>query len=176
MQTIVAIDILKIVLLCIAAAVVYGVLHDQVTARVCVEYFTIGHPPIFHTDSPTLLALGWGVVATWWAGAILGVLAALCSRVGTWPKCSARDLLRPICVLLTLMAVAASAAGIVAYWAASSNRLVLFDPLGSRIPPAKHAAFLADAGAHLASYGVGFVGGFVVCGWILYRRWQSASH
>jgi hypothetical protein len=32
---------LKIVLLCVGAAVTYGVLHDQVTARVCVEYFPI---------------------------------------------------------------------------------------------------------------------------------------
>jgi hypothetical protein len=59
------IESLKIILLCIVAAIVYGILHDQVTARVCVEYFTIGHPPIFHTDDPTLLALGWGVIATW---------------------------------------------------------------------------------------------------------------
>ena len=41
------IESLKIVVLCIVAAIVYGILHDQVTARVCVEYFTIGHPPIF---------------------------------------------------------------------------------------------------------------------------------
>jgi hypothetical protein len=39
-----------IVLLCVLAAVVYGVLHDQVTARICVEYFTIGHLPIFGAD------------------------------------------------------------------------------------------------------------------------------
>jgi hypothetical protein len=53
-----ALESLKIILLCIEAAIVYGILHDQVTARVCVEYFTIGHPPIFHTDDPTLLAFG----------------------------------------------------------------------------------------------------------------------
>ena len=40
-------EILKIAGLCILSAIFYGVLHDQVTARVCVEYFTIGHPPIF---------------------------------------------------------------------------------------------------------------------------------
>lgn len=33
---------IAIVLLCIASAVVYGILHDQITARLCVEYFTIG--------------------------------------------------------------------------------------------------------------------------------------
>jgi len=62
----------KIILLCLAAALVYRILHDQITARVCVEYFTVFHPPIFATHSPTLLALGWGVIATWWVGLLLG--------------------------------------------------------------------------------------------------------
>ena len=38
-----------IVLLCVASAAVYGIVHDQVTARICVEYFTIGHAPVFDT-------------------------------------------------------------------------------------------------------------------------------
>jgi hypothetical protein len=49
---------LAILVLCIISAVVYGILHDQVTARICVEYFTIGHPPVFGTESPTLLGFG----------------------------------------------------------------------------------------------------------------------
>jgi hypothetical protein len=53
-------EIIKIWLLSIAAAILYGILHDQVTARVCLEYFTVFHPPVFDTTSPTLLALGWG--------------------------------------------------------------------------------------------------------------------
>src|SRR5438105_3328307 len=36
----------KILLLSVATAVAYGIVQDQVTARVCVEYFTIGHPPV----------------------------------------------------------------------------------------------------------------------------------
>jgi hypothetical protein len=56
---------IAIVVLCIASAVIYGILHDQVTARFCVEYFTVGHPPVFDTTSPTLLGVGWGVIATW---------------------------------------------------------------------------------------------------------------
>src|SRR3954451_19765307 len=62
---------LAIVLLSILAAVLYGIVHDQVTARICVEYFTIGHPPVFDTESPTLLGLGWGVIATWWVGLVV---------------------------------------------------------------------------------------------------------
>ena len=61
---------LRIIGLCISAAVLYGVAHDQVTARVCVEYFTIGHPRIIATESPTVLGLAWGVIATWWVGLI----------------------------------------------------------------------------------------------------------
>ena len=37
---------LRIVGLTLFAAVVFRVLHDPITARVCIEYFTIGHPPI----------------------------------------------------------------------------------------------------------------------------------
>jgi hypothetical protein len=35
----------KIVLVCIFASIVYGIAHDQVTARICVQYFTVFHPP-----------------------------------------------------------------------------------------------------------------------------------
>ena len=38
-------ETIKIILMEVAAAIVYGILHDQITARVCVEYFTIGHGP-----------------------------------------------------------------------------------------------------------------------------------
>lgn len=48
---------LKIIAMCVLLCVLYGVLHDQITARICVEYFTIGHPPISPTSDPTLLGL-----------------------------------------------------------------------------------------------------------------------
>jgi len=55
---------IKIILTCVVAAILYGIVHDQITARICVEYFSVFHPAIFSTESPTLLALGWGMVAT----------------------------------------------------------------------------------------------------------------
>ncbi|MFO0941023.1 MAG: hypothetical protein U0930_09660 [Pirellulales bacterium] len=36
--------------------------HDQITARICIEYFTIGHPRIIPTDDPTILGIVWGIV------------------------------------------------------------------------------------------------------------------
>lgn len=167
---------LRIILFCIASAIVYGILHDQVTARVCVEYFTVGHPPIFHTDSPTLLAFGWGIIATWWVGLILGVLAALASRVGKWPKLTASDLIRPIIGLLIVMGILSLVAGIAGYKMAESGMLRLPEPLASRLPATKHVPFFADWWAHQTAYGVGFIGGSVLCIWVLIRRRKMAKH
>jgi len=168
-------EMVKIVLLCIVSAVVYGILHDQVTARVCVEYFTIGHPPVFKTDSPTLLALGWGVIATWWVGLLLGIPAALVSRLGPWPKYDAARLTRPVCGLLVVTGCASLLAGFTGYFVANAGGAWLVEPLRSQVPASKHAVFLADLWAHLAAYGVGFLGGIAVCGWVLSRRWRMAA-
>ncbi len=170
-----AIESLKITILCIVAAIIYGILHDQVTARVCVEYFTIGHPPIFHTDDPILLAFGWGVIATWWMGAILAVPAVLASRLGSWPKFDAAHLVRPIGCLLIGMACSSFVAGVSGYFVAKAGAVQLVGSLAYRVPAAKHVAFLADLWAHLAAYGVGFFGGIGVSIWVLVRRRRMAT-
>lgn len=153
---------LLIVLISIVAAVVYGIMHDQVTARICVEYFTIGHPPVFVTESPTLLGFGWGVLATWWVGLALGLLLAASARLGSRPRRSARSLCKPITLLLMVSATCAVLAGLVGYVAARRGLVVLVEPLASRVPPEKHVAFLVDLWAHSASYLAGSVGGVVL--------------
>lgn len=165
---------LKIILLCILAAIIYGILHDQVTARICVEYFTIGHPPIFGTDSPTLLAVGWGFMATWWMGLILGIPAALACRLGSWPKLDAASLLRPVSRLLVLMAFASLVAGVLGYSIASTGLVVLIGPIATRVPQDRHVVFLADLWAHVTAYGVGFFGGLVLSAWVVFRRRRLA--
>ena len=98
---------LGIVLICVIAAVGYGIALDQLTARICVEYFTVGHPPIVGTDDPTLLAIGWGIIATWWVGVFLGVPLAVVARAGSWPRRSVGSLFRPVARLMLIMAVSA---------------------------------------------------------------------
>jgi len=158
-----------IVALCIGSAAVYGILHDQVTARVCLEYFTIGHVPLFHTESPTLLGLGWGVIATWWAGLLLGMPLAIAARAGRHPKRDVRSLVRPVATLLVVMCLCAVAAGITGYVLSRLGFVYLLEPLFSRVPRDRHTRFLADAWAHSASYLVGFAGGAVV----IARVWKS---
>src|SRR5690606_7093623 len=126
----VGIETAKIVGLAILLAVAYGVGHDQVTARICVEYFTIGHPPIFSTENPTLLAFGWGIVATWWVGLILGCLLAAAARIGEWPRMQASELVRPLLCVLVTVGLLAAVAGIAGYFAASLS-------LGSSGAPAR---------------------------------------
>lgn len=165
----------KIVLLSIAAAIVYGILHDQITARICVEYFTIGHPPIFETESPTLLAFGWGIIATWWAGLFVGIPAALAARVGSWPKMATRDLIRPILYLLMTMGLLALIAGVSGYLVSRAGLVQLLEPLASQVPLERHDAFLADGAAHLASYAAGFIGGCAISAWTIFHRRSLAQ-
>ncbi|MEQ8791378.1 MAG: hypothetical protein RIC55_34265 [Pirellulaceae bacterium] len=161
-------------LLCMLAAVVYGVAQDQVTARICLEYFTIGHTPLTNTQSPTLLAFDIGIRASWWFGLLLGIPLALCSRLGDWPKLRARDHLVSIMGLFVAAAVIATLMGLVGRWAAASEWVWLVEPMASRVPRARHVDFLTDLWAHTAAYGVGAVGAMVICVRAVLRRRAAA--
>lgn len=143
-------------------AIAYGLCLDQITIRICPEYFTIGHPIIVPTQDLTLIALAWGVVATWWAGLIAGLALAAASRLGSWPKRSAGSLVRPLGVLFVVMAAVAALAGVVGFVLASRNVVWLVPQLSKRLPEAAHVAFLTDLWIHSASYAVGFVGTVVL--------------
>jgi len=164
----------RIVLTCIVAAVVYGIVHDQFTAHICVEYFSVFHPPVFPTSSPTLLALGWGVIATWWMGAFLGVLLALAARVGSRRKIGASELVRPISKLLLIMGFLAAFAGLTGYVLAIRGAIGPPGWVASVLPPARHARFMADWWAHNASYLFGFLGGIALCVVTIRKRLSHA--
>ena len=165
---------IAIILMCIVASVFYGIVHDQITARICVEYFTIGHPPVFGTEDPTLLGLGWGIIATWWVGALLGIPLAFACRLGRWPKRDPSTLYRPLLLLMACSFTLATIAGIVGWIAASNGWVVLVGPLAYRVPANQHVPFLIDLWAHNASYLAGFVGGVVLI--VLVLRGRRRQH
>jgi hypothetical protein len=154
---------LKIVFACIAAAILYGIVHDQFTARICVEYFTVFHPPIFATRSPTLLGIGWGIIATWWVGASLGMLLALAARAGSRPKLAAATLLIPIGKLLLVMAACAAISGVTGFFLARRSLITPPELVMNSLPLSVGPRFMADWWAHGASYAVGFFGGIFLC-------------
>ncbi|MFN5102573.1 MAG: hypothetical protein ACK5GJ_07245 [Planctomycetota bacterium] len=160
---------IAIVVLSILACVAYGIIHDQITARICVEYFTIGHPRIIPTDDPTALGIVWGIVATWWVGVIMGIPLATVSRVGSRAKKTAASLLQPMAILFACCATFALLAGLLGYVAASMGWVWLAGRIAEDVPTARHTAFLVDLWAHSASYLGGFVGGIILMVWV----WRS---
>lgn len=165
---------IRIVVLAVLAAIGYGIAHDQVTARICVEYFTIGHPPLVPTTSPTLLALAWGVVATWWVGLPLGILLAFAARSGRRPRLTAAELRRPIAIVLLVMAASAAVAGAVGGILARRGVVWMAAPFDRLIPPGRQVPFLIDLWAHSASYLVGVVGGVALVIWTWRARARVA--
>lgn len=160
-----------IVALSICACIFYGIIHDQVTARICIEYFTIGHPRIIRTEDPTTIGIVWGIVATWWVGAVLGVALGTAARWGSRPKRTVDSLLGPIAILLLCSAVVATLAGLAGYLAATRGWVYLIGPLANKVPAGKHVLFIVDLWAHSASYFVGAVGGTI----LIVQVWRSRS-
>ncbi len=156
---------LKIVAGVVLFAIAYGIIHDQITARVCLQYFTVFHPPVFPTTSPTLLAIGWGTIATWWGGAVVGILVAITARAGPLPKLTLSQLAWPLLILTAVMACCALLAGLIGY---------SFAPVpatfAAALPPDMDHRCVADWWAHGASYLSGFAGGLVLCAAVLVRR------
>lgn len=160
-------EAVAIVALCVGGAVVYGVLHDLVTAHLSVEYFTVAHPHL-GIDEPVALALVWGVLATWWVGVLLGAPLALAALLGSRPPLPARALRPAVGRLLVAMGVAAAASMLFAALALDED-FALPEPLFARVPRDRHARLGVAAVGHSVSYFVGFAGGIA----LIVRTWRA---
>ncbi len=184
-----AAEVGKIAVASVAAACLYGIINDQITARICPEYFTKG----FHramvqrmsegwlkstlstTKSPTILGLVWGTIATWWMGAALSVPITLAARVpfGKTPKLTMKDLIKPTAYAFGCMGITALAAGIIGYNKACTdpNFRNLFRHAANGVSEEALPSFIADACAHRSGYASGIVAGLALCGWIVHERY-----
>lgn len=167
-------EVLKIVVLCIVGSIAYGILHDLVTAHVCVEYFSQFHPNVFHTESPLLLALGWGVIATWWMGLFLGPIVAGAARAGQLPALEWRLLVRPLIGVLAIsygFAMLGLFTGYLLFPTIPSALRANMPRLQEvHLPPEREHLFMADLIAHNTSYIVSTIGALGLCVWIIIRR------
>ncbi|MCB9838886.1 MAG: hypothetical protein H6813_06065 [Phycisphaeraceae bacterium] len=163
-------EFMKIVLLTVVAACLYGLVHDQITARICIEYFTVGHPRITASASPTIVALAWGIVATWWMGLILGIPLALAARLFPGQRMTVGSLVRPLAITLICMGCFASIAGVVGRLLAGRGDIWLTGWIAEHLPPERHVPFLTDMWIHSASYLGGVIGGLALFVYIIVRR------
>jgi len=153
-----------------AAAVGYGVLQDQVSARLCPEYFTVLHPPVPSLTDPTLLGIAWGFLGTWWFGALMGYVVGLMATVGPRPPLDPRDLVRPVLALVGVVAAVAGLTGL-SVW----RHVELFDvSLGAGInglvPRERQRPAFVVACYHFTAYGSAILGSVVLCFWVASER------
>ncbi|MEN8207855.1 MAG: hypothetical protein ABFR50_01250 [Candidatus Fermentibacteria bacterium] len=153
---------MAIVLLCMAVAILFGVVHNQFTVRISLEYFTIGHRALISSTSPTLMGIAWGIHPNWWVGLCLGVLFAVAGRAGKWPKRNARSFIKPLLLLFLISGIASVTAGILGYRMATRGTLGLYEPLFSTVPVSGHAAYISALWMHTASYTVATMGGLII--------------
>jgi hypothetical protein len=157
-------------LLCTAAAVIYGIVHDQITVRIYPPYFTVFHPRLIDSQDPTTIGLLWGFIATWWVGLALGIAVAISSQSGEGVRFPTRKLIKPVLVLLGSIGLCAAGAGSFSYvdgYALSEWRMNGVEVTGN-YPLLRN--FTAVLVTHNASYAFGFLGGIVLCAWILAQR------
>lgn len=162
-------EIVKIVLGSVIIAILYGIVHDMVTAHTEISYFTLFHVKVVESQSPVILALVWGVIATWWVGGIAGLLVAASAQMGSKPKFSARRALGYVVrgAIFTLVV----AMGSLAYFLGSSEGRVLeFQPDPSDLSGRFYAVFMT----HNISYWLSAIVTIVVCVVITLKRSKEA--
>lgn len=159
------------------AAVGFGVVRDQVTARISLEYFTTQYQVLL--PNPTLpltvSALGWGVLDTWFVGLVFGLALSAAARLGTRPTLTAAQFRRPIGTLLVGVGVCAAVAGIVGGLLATSGQIGLAPPKFDSVPTDRHVRFLVVVWVHRASVAASIVGGAGLIIWTWRRRSNVAA-
>lgn len=167
------------------AAVLYGVVHDQITARICLEYFTVTHPGLItfaeppeppEPPGPMVIGLMWGVVATWWVGLIAGTLLVVACRVGRWPRLSNRWVLPRLGLVLLVTGGLAGLAGAVMAMNPDANILegVYTPDTVARIPEENRDGWDICLAVQTVSYLVGSVGGVALVVLAVFDRWRSS--
>ncbi|MDY3553312.1 hypothetical protein R5W24_002413 [Gemmata sp. JC717] len=165
----------RFALLGFVAIVGYAVLQDQVSARLCPEYFTVLHRPVPGVTDPTLLGVCWGFLGGWWGGVLLGYAAGLTATLGSHPKLAPREILKPLAFLVSGVAVATALTGF-SVWRHSEALGVVLDPgMAEAVPPPRHRALFTVACYHFVAYASSIFGGVVLCVWVASERRSRAK-
>jgi len=169
-------------LLCVAAAIAYGIVNDQITSRLSWEYFYYGkelQPILGPRIPPDASALHWqavriGTEATWAAGLIAGVAILLANNPrADRPQLSYRRLIARLPLLILIVAAGAVLLGI-------AGRFFLLNWISrdfrdlARYNLWRPRRFMAVYGIHLGGY-VGGLWGIIWCVWSIKRQRRRIS-
>lgn len=150
----------------------YGMLQDQVSARLCPEYFTHFHNPIPGVTEPTLVGIAWGFLGAWWGGALFGYFAGLTATIGKRPPLRVKHLVLPM--FLTVLAVGGAVAvtgWVVACYADQLN-VEVDQYIAGPVPAERRRALMVVACYHQAAYLFSIAGSIACCVWVGWYRSQ----
>lgn len=143
--------------------VVYAVIQDQFSARLCPEYFTIFHNPIPGLTDPTLVGLSWGFLASWWGGAMMGCSAGLTASLGPKRPLPLSTLMIGMVGVMVLTGVVTALTGWATYQHVESFRPT-FDPgMMQGVAPENERYVFIVAIYHLVAYAVAILGSIGFC-------------
>ncbi|MBC8105115.1 MAG: hypothetical protein H7Z14_00875 [Anaerolineae bacterium] len=163
-------------LICVAVAIMYGMLNDQVTSRISWEYFYYGkelYEILGPQVPPDQLALSReaakiGAMATWSVGLILGVAILIANNPRRdRPQLRFRALLKLLIPVIAITIVFAMGFG----FAGSRGWLNRFGAEFQELWDTnlwRPRRFMTAWGAHLGGYAGGLIGG----AWCVWRTWR----
>jgi hypothetical protein len=169
------VPLLQIIFRVCLALIGYGMIQDQVSARLSPEYFTIGHPPISGVSAPTLLGIAWGFLGGLPGGILLGTALALAMRSGPRPPLSIAAVRKPTLLLLAGMALGTLISGLSAWYNTSVMNIAVGTPWSSVLAPERQRVFFIVASAHFGTYLSAAFLGLGLCGWAFSRRGLQLS-
>lgn len=163
----------RIMLLAVVVLCGYAMLQDQVSARLCPEYFTVLHNPIPGVTDPTLLGLIWGFLGAAPGGLVLGYVLGLCATAGRHPPWGVRRLVRPLMALTGFVGFVTAVTGL-AVWRHLDLFGVRFEEgFLAGVPAERHRAAFVVACYHLAAYAASVAGSVGLCVWVGVSRGRS---
>ncbi len=148
----------------------YAMLQDQISARLCPEYFTVLHNPIPGLTEPTLLGIAWGFLGSWWGGALLGYGAGLAATLGRRPPATLRQLLGPMLAVIAFVTVCTSFAGIAVSMNADLFSIRVDAISLDAIPVQRRVKAFIVATYHLVAYASSVIGSVVAIVCIANKR------
>jgi hypothetical protein len=172
----------RFLLITVAAAMMYGILNDQITSRISWEYFYYGKKladvlPAEPMPHPRLYweAVKIGAQATWTAGLIIGVVLLFANNpTKRWPQLSQAQLLRMLLVIFAITIACAALLGLAGY---TGKLAIVSEDFAQMIRKneMRPHRFLAVFGIHLGGYAGGLIGLLVTIPWILIKRRACAA-
>ena len=141
----------------------YAMLQDQVSSRLCPEYFTIFHNPIPGLTDPNLVGIAWGFLGSWWGGAILGYSAGLTATLGDKPCLQLRNIVKGMLVLLGVVGIMTALGGFSVYRHAELFQITLCCEPVQGVPEERRRNLFIVACYHLITYGTAIIGSVLLC-------------